>query len=554
VNGVLRGGRAITMETRDKRVAFRQQRIKDVGDNYQLSIAFIGFRLLTNCLSMLLWGWLYFGGAFMNERIWVVDVDDIACWLDQSDNPQRYGALSQGNFPITVEVSYQGSPCTNLFGYLQPNYGASYWPPGTYAPGWSATLHNDAVKVDSWSDYNSGVSSPSTGWHAKWILDKDIPGGVMCELNNPPAQSHRYLATSISVTSLLSANKNIVMSCDARGDKTIRLCLYGSEVSGDTNAILAYKDVYLSSEWGECNLATVYAVQSGGAGYILIYGDNNIGGDDVYGQAQVRNPMLTDTGRLCRYTPGTRGATVATGGGWMDVTFSGNNVDLTDSAFDWNDWIVSRGLYFTTTSSILNLGSAVISPTYNKYRFITIEAWVRRNSTANDAPTDCAIYGAQNSSGLVLNRYGQFNFVCANSASNLDGYEYPGIDSNRLIQYINFDQWYHIVQVIGNKHIVYVNGTKMHESANLSWNPSIGTSFKFLHGNADWLTQESTASTSKSRVMQDGCWNVQCVRVYKRALTENEVIACYNKERDLYVGALSDVSFDTNNVGDIAYA
>lgn len=44
MNGVLRGGRAITMETRDKRVAFRQQRIKDVGDTYQLSIAFIGFR------------------------------------------------------------------------------------------------------------------------------------------------------------------------------------------------------------------------------------------------------------------------------------------------------------------------------------------------------------------------------------------------------------------------------------------------------------------------------------------------------------------------------
>ena len=54
--------------------------------------------------------------------------------------------------------------------------------------------------------------------------------------------------------------------------------------------------------------------------------------------------------------------------------------------------------------------------------------------------------------------------------------------------------------------------------------------------------------------MQDGCWSVQCVRVYKRELTADEVAKCYNEEREMYAGALGDISFDKNIVGDISYA
>ena len=495
----------------------------------------------------------------MIERTWVIDVDDIAYWLDQMDNPQRYGAQSMGNFPVTCDVSYQGSPCTNVFGYLQPDYGGSYWPPGAYAPGWATALHNDAVKVtvpETWSDYNSGVTSPSTGYHAKWILDKDIPGGLMLEMNNPSGGNggvvDRWLGTDVAIDSILAQQKECVVSFEGRSPEAIkvRLSVYGKYASADTQEQLWYEDVELNKDWNVYS-GKWHCTGISGAGYFYFYG----GGSGLgFGQVQVRNPMLTTTGRKCRYTPGTRGATVNTGGGWQDVTFQGNNVDLTDAAFDWNDWILSIGKYFTDTSSIANLGSAVIKPTFEKHRFITIELWVRKNSIASDAITDCAIYGAQNSSGLVLNRYGQFNFVCAASSSNLDRYEYPGINSSRLIQYINTDQWYHVVQILGNKHVCYVNGVKVHETTDLAWNPVIGTSFKFLHGNADWLTQTTNANNSKSRVMQDGCWSVQCVRVYKRELTADEVAKCYNEEREMYAGALGDISFDKNIVGDISYA
>ena len=492
----------------------------------------------------------------MIDRNWVIDVDDIACWLDQMDNPQRYGAQSMGNFPVTCDVSYQGSPCTNVFGYLQPDYGGSYWPPGTYAPGWATSLHNDAVKVtvpDTWGDYYSSVTSPSSGYHAKWILDKDIPGGLMLEMNNPSGGNggvvNRDIRSWVSIDALLSQQKECVISFEGRGSAgmQVRTAVYGKYASADSNAFLYQEDIDLDEAWHEY-AGHWHCTGVSGSGSFYFFGNL------VAGQLQVRNPMLTTTGRKCRYTPGTRGATVNTGGGWQDVTFQGNNVDLTDGAFDWNDWILSLGKYFTDTSSILNVGSAVISPTYNRYRFITIECWVRKNSLASDAITDCAIYGAQNTSGLVLNRYGQFNFVCAASASNLDRYEYPGIDSNRIIQYINTDQWYHVVQMLGNKHVCYVNGVKVHETSDLAWNPTIGTSFKFLHGNADWLTQTVNTNNSKSRVMQNGCWSVQCLRVYKRLLTDEEVLACYNAEKEMYVGALGDASFDTNNVADIAYA
>jgi hypothetical protein len=69
--------------------------------------------------------------------------------------------------------------------------------PGSYKPGWDVTLHPEAITVSSWSTgYNSGVPSPSIGYHAKWVYkngDNTDPVMLFTDKNNEYGLGHRWL-------------------------------------------------------------------------------------------------------------------------------------------------------------------------------------------------------------------------------------------------------------------------------------------------------------------------------------------------------------------------
>ena len=72
------------------------------------------------------------------------------------------------------------------------------------ALGWDTSLHSDAYAISDWFvGYNSAVTSPATGYHAKWVKE-GIDGGEdiclkMMDLNGQFGLEHRWVGSSINL-------------------------------------------------------------------------------------------------------------------------------------------------------------------------------------------------------------------------------------------------------------------------------------------------------------------------------------------------------------------
>jgi hypothetical protein len=76
--------------------------------------------------------------------------------------------------------------------------------PGSYQPGWDINLHSDAIQVYNWaSGYNGGVTSASTGYHAKWVYEgiegDNDPCIKFIDRNDLYGLGHRWLGISQSL-------------------------------------------------------------------------------------------------------------------------------------------------------------------------------------------------------------------------------------------------------------------------------------------------------------------------------------------------------------------
>lgn len=119
----------------------------------------------------------------------------------------RYDAIN----PLTDNLTYKtpmgldiGQQTTNqiLNGDGKSMSSIGWTVPGVYQPGWDATKHTKAVVIDNWaSGYNSGVPSPSIGYHAHWTYDS--PDGSACvffnDNNDEFSLGHRWLGVSVGL-------------------------------------------------------------------------------------------------------------------------------------------------------------------------------------------------------------------------------------------------------------------------------------------------------------------------------------------------------------------
>lgn len=134
-----------------------------------------------------------------------------------------------------------------------PNYDGNeinptYMVPGVYQPGWDTSLHPDAIAVNRWSNgYNSGVPSPTKGYHARWVyMPNEVTGkrqAVMLheDRNDKYGLGHRWMGLScegISSTGMgLAVNGYLTISWDQMVDnigKVSRVGLYHKRISTGT--------------------------------------------------------------------------------------------------------------------------------------------------------------------------------------------------------------------------------------------------------------------------------------------------------------------------------
>lgn len=160
---------------------------------------------------------------------------------------------------------------TNIAPYPTPGSSA------TASYGWDQTLHTNAISVSGWSvGYNSGVGSPTSGYHAHWELIDNIPTMVFPNLNSTISLTNRWLGISSSdMRSYFGANKTYTISADVKASNPgMKVCTGLYYYVGTTRNFhdgLTQKQV--STEWTRMSWTyTTSANYTANTAYIYFYG------------------------------------------------------------------------------------------------------------------------------------------------------------------------------------------------------------------------------------------------------------------------------------------
>lgn len=131
-------------------------------------------------------GALYFFNGYMNDfRLY-----------DHALSVKEVEELARG---LVLHYKLDDPLMESTTNYAPSPYKTSYT---SYSPGWDTSKHPNAVTVNGWGGgYNSGVPSPTTGYHAMWNIINDIPTIVFQDHNSEISQTHRWLGISSSALS-----------------------------------------------------------------------------------------------------------------------------------------------------------------------------------------------------------------------------------------------------------------------------------------------------------------------------------------------------------------
>ena len=223
-----------------------------------------------------------------------------------------------------------------------------------------------------------------------------------------------------------------------------------------------------------------------------------------------------------RFVDGTRGTTVATGGGWKDISGNDNHGEILNGTSTSNDGSVLGALDFDGTNDYIDLGTQL-----NNLTVFTVEGVFKTDITGG-ADTFQVIFGAgplntsnytNISIGNLTGSYPDESFHVVLKAHTLQFYVRNGAN-------FYFDQKYHhfVVNTEANKNAVYIDGVEQ--------------SLTYSQGSSaiDWGGINSLGASNVCAIGRrsynggNGYFNgnIPFIRVYNRSLTEKEILANYN--------------------------
>ena len=214
------------------------------------------------------------------------------------------------------------------------------------------------------------------------------------------------------------------------------------------------------------------------------------------------------------FVPGTRGTTVATGGGWRDTSGKGNHVELVNGPVAPNGYRHSV-IAFDGTNDYGTIPTFTSKPTTQ----ITCEAWCKPlKGSVGTGTHRGGVISCTNSMylGIIDSTDGgnTFSMHWANQTTNSRLYNWNGQIPNTA--------WSHLVGTYdGSTTRAYLNGVEIWSSAQTG-NVTDGTYVVGTYGGA----------------LTDGVHNfnglIGDARIYTQALTASQVLDNYNKTRAKY--------------------
>jgi hypothetical protein len=137
------------------------------------------------------------------------------------------------------------------------------------SPAWNSNLHHKAYQLPNWSNgYNSGVTNPQEGYHAKWVLEnssKDTMCLKFTNCNSDFNMTNRWLGSYRTITadelwSKCKAGDNIKIIFEAKADIPcdIKVGIYKKTISTNAESFNSQQTIRIKdSSWNEYCYETI---------------------------------------------------------------------------------------------------------------------------------------------------------------------------------------------------------------------------------------------------------------------------------------------------------
>ena len=246
--------------------------------------------------------------------------------------------------------------------------------------------------------------------------------------------------------------------------------------------------------------------------YLISYGgtDNGTGNPD-YSSWEVTMPQIEAGSTLTPFVNGTRGATNATGGGWVDLTGNGGNGELINGP-SYNSGNGGSIVFDGTNDTI-----SITKPNPNISGYVSLCVWVRFN---NYDSSPIVIHKGSHYTFQMRTNVGTDYWTYADSST----YSYATFGYRYVAGLYQTNTWMYLVVTKDSSNAVrlYKNGVLVDTRT------GFGSSLTQTNTTL-WLSGYSDTDSAPTNNLLNG--NIGIVQIYQGTLSDAQVLQNFNAQR-----------------------